>query len=113
MKGSASEAYKYNDFEVAVGLFEQCLAFDPLNGHYNQTIHFNRASALHKLARYEEALADCDAAIALNAEYAKAYLKRGDIKMDMELWEEAVHEYKRLKKVAPQTPTLHEKLRAA
>ena len=34
------------------------------------------------LGKYEEALADCDAAIALNKEYAKAYLKKGDIKMD-------------------------------
>ena len=58
-------------------------------------------------------MADCDAAIALNPEYAKAYLKRGDIKMDMELWEEAVHEYSRLKQVAPQTPGLREKLHAA
>ena len=65
------------------------------------------------MARYEEALADCDAAIALNSEYAKAYLKRGDIKMDMELWEEAVHEYSRLKHVAPQTPGLREKIRTA
>ena len=42
-------------------------------------------------------MADCEAAIALNPEYAKAYLKRGDIKMDMELWEEAVQEYNKLK----------------
>ena len=33
--------------------------------------------------------------------------------MDMELWEEAVHEYSRLKQVAPQTPGLREKIRAA
>lgn len=58
-------------------------------------------------------MADCDAAIALNAEYAKAYLKKGDIKMDQELWEEAVQEYSKLKNIAPQTPGLREKLRAA
>ena len=58
-------------------------------------------------------MADCESAIALNAEYAKAYLKKGDIKMDQELWEEAVHEYSKLKNIAPQTQGLREKLRAA
>ena len=33
--------------------------------------------------------------------------------MDQELWEEAVHEYSKLKNIAPQTPGLREKLRAA
>jgi len=46
-------------------------------------------------------LEDCDSAIALNKEYAKAYLKKGDIKMDQELWDEALHEYSKLKQVAP------------
>ena len=33
--------------------------------------------------------------------------------MDQELWEEAVHEYSKLKNIAPQTQGLREKLRAA
>jgi len=33
----------------------------------------------------------------LNKDYAKAYLKKGDIKMDLEEWEEALHEYNKLK----------------
>ena len=88
-------------FEVAAGLFTQCLEIDPLNGTYNQAVYYNRACANQKLRKYEEALADCDLAIGLNKEYAKAYLKRGDIKMDQEQWEEAVHEYNKLKNVAP------------
>ena len=100
-------------FEVAAGLFGQCLEIDPLNGVYNQTIHFNRASAYHKLREYEKANADCDAAIALNKDYAKAYLKKGDIKIDQEMWDEALHEYSKLKQIAPQTPGLREKVRAA
>lgn len=89
------------------------MELDPLNGAFNQALYFNRACAYHKLRKFEEALADCDAAIALNKEYAKAYLKRGDIKMDQELWEEAIQEYSKLKNLAPQTPGLREKLRAA
>ena len=65
------------------------------------------------LGQYEQALADCDAAIALNPEYAKAYMKKGDIMMNQEKWDEALHEYEKLKQVAPQTPGLREKLRKA
>ena len=97
MKGSAGAAFKNNLFEVAAGLFSQCLELDPLNGPFNQTLYFNRACAYHKLGQNDEAMADCDAAIALNVEYAKAYLKKGDIKMDQELWEEAIQEYSKLK----------------
>ena len=83
--------------EVAAGLFTQCLGLDPMNCNYNQAIYYNRACANAKLGKFEEALSDCDAAIALNADYSKAYLKKGDIKMEQELWEEALHEYSKLK----------------
>ena len=113
LKGSAAAAFSNNLLEVAAGLYGQCLELDPLNGQYNQAIYFNRASAYSKLGKFAEADADCDAAIALNSEYGKAYLKKGDIKMDQELWEEAVIEYNKLKNIAPSTPGLREKLRAA
>ena len=101
LKISANSAFKDGMFEVAAGLFSQALLVDPMNGTYNQSVHFNRACANHKLRKYDEALSDCDKAIALNVQYAKAYLKRGDIKMDQDLFEEALHEYSRLKQVAP------------
>ena len=103
LKGSASAAFKNNLPEVAAGLFGQCLELDPLNGVFNQTLYFNRACAYHKIGENEKAMEDCDAAIALNKEYAKAYMKKGDIKMDQELREEAIHEYNKLKNIAPQT----------
>lgn len=97
LKNSANSAFKDNMLEVAAGLFTQCLGLDPMNCNYNQAIYYNRACANAKLGKYEEALADCDAAIALNADYSKAFLKKGDIKMEQELWEEALHEYSKLK----------------
>ena len=45
LKGSAGQAYKDKMYEVAAGLFGQCLELDPLNGAYNQAIYFNRANA--------------------------------------------------------------------
>ena len=82
LKGSAGAAFKNNLFEVAAGLFGQCLELDPLNGAFNQALYYNRACAHHKLGWHDKAMEDCEAAIALNPDYAKAYLKKGDIKMD-------------------------------
>ena len=82
LKGSASQAFKDGMFEVAAGIFTQCLDLDPLNGPFNQTVLFNRASAYHKVKNYKAAIEDCDAALVLNKEYAKAQLKKGDIRMD-------------------------------
>ena len=101
LKASASRAFQDGMYEVAAGLFGQTLNLDPLNGAFNQAIYFNRASAYHKIGRFDEALADCDSAIALNHEYAKAYMKKGDIKMEQEQWENAMHEYNKLKNIAP------------
>ena len=101
LKASASRAFQDGMYEVAAELFGQTLDLDPLNGPFNQAIYFNRASAYHKIGRFDEALADCDSAIALNHEYAKAYMKKGDIKMEQEQWEEAMHEYNKLKNIAP------------
>jgi len=37
-----------------------------------------------KMKKYAEAVADCDKAIKLNENYAKAYLKRAEVKYEME-----------------------------
>jgi DnaJ homolog subfamily C member 7 len=79
---------------------------DPLNSVYNQTILYNRACALVKLGKTDEALADLDKAIEMNSEYVKAYFKKGDIKLDLEKFDEAMADYNKVKEFAPQTPGL-------
>jgi len=37
-----------------------------------------------KMKKYKEALDDCNKAIDFNEKYAKAYLKRGEIRMELE-----------------------------
>ena len=43
------------------------------------TILFNKACALTKVSKNDEALKTLDRAIAMNKEYVKAYFKKGDI----------------------------------
>ena len=83
--------------EESIDLYDCCLGLDPLNASYNQTILYNKACALHKVQRNEEALDALDEAIKMNSEYAKAYFKKGDIKLEMELFDESIAEYSKVK----------------
>jgi DnaJ family protein C protein 7 len=77
------------------------LELDPLNIQYNSNILFNRACAFAKTANLVQAIGDLDSAININDEYAKAYLKRGDLRMHREEFEEAVRDYERVKQLDP------------
>jgi len=84
MKNEAAEAYKVGDIESAVRMYQECLSFDELNNAFNTTILYNSGCALAKVGKNDEALNVLAKAIAMNKEYVKVYLKRGEIYMGME-----------------------------
>ena len=112
-KEAAAEAFKAGDIEVAIALYEECLAYDSLNNAFNMTILFNKACALAKVGKNDEALTTLDRAISMNKEYVKAYFKKGDILLAQEKFDEAIHEYTKVKEINPQAPGLREKLKHA
>ena len=65
------------------------------------TILYNKACALSKVGRNEEALNVLKKAIGMNKEYVKAYFKRGDILLSMERFDEAIGEYNKVKEINP------------
>lgn len=113
MKNEAAEAYKVGDIESAVRMYQECLSFDELNNAFNTTILYNSGCALAKVGKNDEALNVLAKAIAMNKEYVKVYLKRGEIYMGMEKFQEAIGEYTQVKQLAPQTPGIREKLKQA
>ena len=113
VKTEAGEEFKAQSFEAAIYKYSECLAFDPLNSEYNQAVLYNRACAYNRLGQNDKAIADLDTAIKHNPEYVKAFFKKGDIKLDMKLYDEAMHEYSKVKEFNPGAPGLREKLRHA
>ena len=101
VKEEASQAFGTQKFEEAIELYTKCLEFDHLNSQYNQTILYNRACAFNRIGQNQQALEDLELAIKNNREYAKAYFKKGDIKLEMKLYDEAIGEYSRVKQFAP------------
>ena len=60
----------------AIKAYTDCLALDPTNFAYNAKLHCNRAAALMKLNRNEEAIADCTKTVELDPMFAKGYMRR-------------------------------------
>jgi tetratricopeptide (TPR) repeat protein len=79
LKDAAGELFKANKIEEAIKKFDECLALDPLNLTYNATILLNKAIALNKLSKNEEALTCLNRCLKMNPDYAKAYVKRGEV----------------------------------
>lgn len=75
-KEEANNAFKAGKMAEAVEMYTECLKIDPQNKAFNSKIHCNRANALSRLNRHEEAIKDCDKAIYYDHGYAKAYLRK-------------------------------------
>lgn len=93
MKEEAAAVFKEQKFEEAITKFEECLELDPMNGNYNSTLLLNIAIARVKQGNNSEALAALNKAIKYNPKYAKALVKRGEVRMAMEEYNEAIRDF--------------------
>jgi len=92
-KVQAADCFSSQKYSEAVEVYDKCLELDPYNKTYNCSIYLNRSMANQKNGDLEKALEDLNEAIRLNSGYIKAYIKRGDIHMLREEWQEAVGDY--------------------
>ena len=78
-RAEGNNAFKRCDWPAAVAAYTRALAVDPTHARFNALLYCNRGAAHANGAA--EALADCSAAIALNRSYAKAYLRRAELRL--------------------------------
>lgn len=64
-----------------------------MNLTYNATILLNKAIALNKLSKNDEALTCLNRCLKMNPDYAKAYVKRGEVHAALGDPEEAVKDF--------------------
>jgi len=98
-KGNA--AFKAARYDEAVKHYTTGIDLDPYNKTIASTLYANRAACYLKLKKYAEAVGDCNKAIELNDGYAKAYLRRGEAKMEMGEYDEAVRDFNRTDQLDP------------
>lgn len=91
--------FKQNNYEQAIKLFDECVQLDPLNLTYNSTLNHNKAIAYTKLKKNNEALKALNICIKQQPRYAKALVRRGDLKCEMGMHDEAVSDYANAKEI--------------
>lgn len=93
LKDEASKLFKESKVQEAIAKFKLCLEVDPLNLSFNSTIYLNLAIGLSKNKKNDDALNMLNKAITMNPNYAKAYVKRGEINQILENYQEAVRDF--------------------
>lgn len=94
-KKEGNDAFQRGAQEEAVAAYTEALAIDPDNTTFNSTLYANRAAAYSKLGKNQEALDDCNRALELDPNYLKVLLRRAQIYMTMEKYEDAVRDYEK------------------
>lgn len=82
-KEAASEAFKLNQLDEAIKLFDECAALDPLNLQYNATALLNKAIALTKQSKLDLAHKALNQCLKQQPSYAKALVKRGEVRVQL------------------------------
>jgi len=100
-KEKGNTAFKSGNYDAAVTHYTEGIEQDPNNKNLVSTLYANRAAAYHKQKKNKEAVADCDKALEINDGYAKVYLRRGDIKMEMGEYDEATRDFNKAHQLDP------------
>lgn len=100
-KEKANEVFKSGKYQEAIEEYTKLLEIDPDNRNFNSTIFANRALCHQKLNNMMEALKDINKAINLNENYIKAYMRRGNVYMALNMYEEAKYDFQKAKDAEP------------
>lgn len=113
MKEEGNSEYKAGRWEAALKKYTDALEVDPSNRGTNSKLYQNRALCRLKMKQYDEAIADCEKAIALDPQYIKARKTKANAYGQAERWEDAVREWKAIQELDPEDRTLAREVRKA
>ena len=101
IKTKANEIFKQKKYEEAIEEYTKILEFDPNNKKFNSLILANRALCYQKLNKNVEALRDSNQSIKLNPFYARGYIKRGNVYMELKMFDDARADFQKAKDLDP------------
>lgn len=101
VKKKANEIFKKGKYEEAIEEYTKVLEFDPKNKKFNSLILANRALCYQKLNKNTEALRDSNQSIKLNPYYARGYVKRGNVYMELKMFDDAKADFQKAKELDP------------
>ena len=113
MKEEGNTEYKAGRWQAAIDKYTAALEIDPSNKGTNSKILQNRALCRTKLRLYDDAIADCDRAVALDPNYTKARKTKANALGQADRWEDAVREWKAIQELDPEDRSVAKEIRKA
>lgn len=102
LKGEGNESFKGGRWGDSVELYSEAMVASLFSQDDLRSVLFsNRAAALIKLDKKQQALEDLNKALVLKPDYIRARLRRADLNEQMEKLEDALEDYKILLEVDP------------
>ena len=101
IKNKANEIFKQKKYEEAIEEYTKVLEFDPQNKKFNSIILANRALCYQKFNKNTEALRDSNQSVKLNPNYARGYIKRGNVYMELKMYDDAKADFQKAKEIDP------------
>ncbi len=101
IKNKANEIFKQKKYQEAIEEYTKVLEFDPQNKKFNSIILANRALCYQKLNKNTEALRDSNQSVKLNPNYARGYIKRGNVYMELKMYDDAKADFQKAKEIDP------------
>ena len=117
-KDEGNALFKQKRFEEATGCYDSALQMlkaraEDSNTSLEATILCNRSAAKFHLKEYAESLEDAESAIAISAQWTKAFHRKGAAQLRMGRLRAAVATYKKATLIDPESKTLAKQLRVA
>ena len=103
-KESGNKLFKEAKYSDAAQEYRDALKLDKNHLRVNAKLHCNLAACLSKLGARTEAIEECSSAIKNDKNYQKAYMRRAQIFMETEDYDQAVNDYKQLRGLDPTNP---------
>lgn len=96
-KNMGNVLFKEGKYDDAIESYTRGMNADP----YNPGLPTNRAAVFYHLKKFAVAESDCNLAIALNRNYAKAYSRRGACRLALKNFQGAKEDYERFLELEP------------
>jgi len=113
MKEKASEFFKAGQFQEAVDKFNDCLDVNEDNQSFNAVILLNISIAMHKMGEKVQSRQSLDRCLKLKPDYTKALVKRGEIHLEEQNYDEAIDDLQMSNQLAPGEFGVESKLKRA
>ncbi|XP_034204071.1 uncharacterized protein LOC117618554 isoform X3 [Prunus dulcis] len=95
-KQKGNKCFLSGDYANALDLYTQALIVAPMDAHEDRnlvaTLYVNRASVLHKMGLLRECLRDCNRALQISSNYAKAWYRRGKANASMGNYKDTIRD---------------------